>query len=169
MEQFVRDTKIATIYEGTNGIQAIDFVMRKILKDGGKSLTLLTQEIATAVAALDETKYKKEKDLFNKVLLSAQSMMQQISGYAKNNQYNLVLQNCTDFLCFASQMVVAWKLMVSAVLADSKINSASAQDKIYYQTKITDFKVYCAHYLMHNLSISKTITEFTDDVTTLEI
>lgn len=64
VEQFVRDTQIAMIYEGTNGIQAIDFVMRKILKDGGKALSALTQEIVTSVQALDEAKFKREKDLF---------------------------------------------------------------------------------------------------------
>jgi hypothetical protein len=38
-----------------------------------------------------------------------------------------------------------------------------------YQSKITDFKVYCAHYLTHNLSLAKTILDFSDDVTMLEI
>lgn len=169
VEQFVRDTKIATIYEGTNGIQAIDFVMRKILKDGGKAIGALTQEIVGAVGALDEKTFKKEKELFGKVLISAQTVMQQLSSYAKNNQYNLILQNCTDFLQFASQMVIAWKLMESAVLANSKMASANAEDKKYYETKIVDFKVYCAHYLIHNLSIAKTITDFSDDLTALEI
>jgi alkylation response protein AidB-like acyl-CoA dehydrogenase len=169
IEQFVRDTKIATIYEGTNAIQAIDFVMRKILKDGGKALGALTQEIVAAVGALDESKFKKEKDLFTKVLMSAQTTMQQLSGYAKNNQYNLILQNCTDFLQFASQMVLGWKLLESAVLADQKIAGASADDKKYYESKVTDFRVYCNQFLIHNLSIAKTITDFTDDMTTLEI
>lgn len=169
VEQFVRDTKIATIYEGTNGIQAIDFVMRKILKDGGKTITQLTQEIMASVGTLDEAKFKKEKDLFQKVLLSAQSIMQHLSAAAKNNQYNVVLQNCTDFLHFSSQLVVAWRLLDSAVLADKNLAAANPTDKVYYQSKITDFRVYCAHYLMHNLSIAKTITEFTDDVTALEI
>lgn len=169
IEQFVRDTKIATIYEGTNAIQAIDFMMRKILKDGGKALGALTQEIVAAVGALDESKFKKEKDLFTKVLMSAQTTMQQLSGYAKNNQYNLILQNCTDFLQFASQMVLGWKLLESAVLADQKIAGASADDKKYYESKVTDFKVYCNQFLIHNLSIAKTITDFTDDMTTLEI
>ena len=169
MEQFVRDTQIAMIYEGTNGIQAIDFVMRKILKDGGKSLGVLTQEIMASVAALDESKFKKEKDLFNKVLMSAQAVMQHLSTYAKNNQHDLILQNCSDFLHFASQMVVGWKLLQSAVLADSKIASASGEDKKYYESKVVDFKVYCAHYLTHNLAVAKTVTDFTDDVTTLEI
>jgi alkylation response protein AidB-like acyl-CoA dehydrogenase len=169
VEQFVRDTQIAMIYEGTNAIQAIDFVMRKILKDGGKSLGILTQEIVGAVQGLDESKFKKEKDLFNKVLLSAQNMMQQLTTYAKNNQYNLILQNCSDFLHFASQMIVGWKLLQSAVLADQKLTSATAADKVYYESKITDFRVYCAHYLTHNLSVAKTITDYTDDVTMLEI
>lgn len=101
--------------------------------------------------------------------MSAQTTMQQLSGYAKNNQYNLILQNCTDFLQFASQMVLGWKLLESAVLADQKIAGASADDKKYYESKVTDFKVYCNQFLIHNLSIAKTITDFTDDMTTLEI
>jgi alkylation response protein AidB-like acyl-CoA dehydrogenase len=169
VEQFVRDTQIAMIYEGTNGIQAIDFVMRKILKDGGKSLGALTQEVVAAVQALDDAKFKKEKDLFNKVLLSAQSVMQQITAYAKENQYNLILQNCSDFLNFAAQMLVGWRLMESAIVADKKLASVSGDEKKYYESKIVDFKVYCAHYLTHNLSLAKTMTDFTEDVTALEI
>ncbi|MCM2350813.1 MAG: acyl-CoA dehydrogenase family protein [Bacteriovoracaceae bacterium] len=169
VEQFVRDTQIAMIYEGTNGIQAIDFVMRKILKDGGKALTALTQEIVASVQALDEAKFKKEKELFGKVLMSAQGVMQQISGYAKKNEFNMILQNCTEFLNFASQMVVAWQLLESAALADKKMATASADDKKYYESKVTDFRVYCAHYLIHNLSMAKTISDFTEDMTSLEI
>lgn len=169
VEQFVRDTKIATIYEGTNGIQAIDFVMRKILKDGGKALGVMTQQIVTAVNGLDESKFKKEKDLFGKVLISAQSVMQHISGLAKNNQYNLILQNCTDFLNFASQMVMGWRLMESAVLAEQRLAGASAEERKYYESKIVDFRIYCSQYLIHNLSIAKTITDFSDDMTALEI
>ena len=169
VEQFVRDTQIAMIYEGTNGIQAIDFVMRKILKDGGKALSALTQEIVASVQALDEAKFKAEKDLFGKVLMSAQGVMQQLTGYAKNNQYNLILQNCTEFLNFASQMVMAWQLLQAAVLADQKMASATPDDKKFYETKIVDFRVYCSQYLIHNLSMAKTISDFTEDMTTLEI
>jgi hypothetical protein len=122
-----------------------------------------------AYQALDEVKFKKEKEIFGKVLASAQGVMQQISGYAKNNQYNLVLQNCTDFLNFASQLVIAWQLLESATLADQKMASASPDDKRYYESKVTDFRIYCSHYLTHNLSIAKTISDFTEDMTLLEI
>jgi alkylation response protein AidB-like acyl-CoA dehydrogenase len=169
VEQFVRDTQIAMIYEGTNGIQAIDFVMRKILKDGGKTLNLISQEIVSAVQSLDEVKFKKEKELFSKVLVTTQSIAQKISEYAKNNQFNLILQNCTDFLTFSSQVIVAWRLLESAKLSDEKLEMSTAEERKFYQSKITDFKVYCAHYLTHNLSLAKTILEFSDDMTTLEI
>lgn len=169
VEQFVRDTKIATIYEGTNAIQAIDFVMRKILKDQGKTMMWMSEEIMKMVNQLDDAKFKKEKDLMLKVMNSAQQIMGTIGGYAKNNQMNLVLQNCTDFLQFASQLVMAWRLGEAALLADKKMSSASADDKKYYESKMTDFRVYCANYLIHNLSTAKTILEFDQDVLALEI
>ena len=54
MEQFVRDARIAQIYEGTNGIQALDLVGRKLAKDNGRAIRaffqLLSQEIADASA-----------------------------------------------------------------------------------------------------------------------
>lgn len=168
IEQFVRDTKIATIYEGTNAIQAIDFVMRKILKDGGKSLTALTTQMVASVQKLDP-QFKREQELFGKVLMSAQTTMQKISEWAKAGQHNMILQNCTDFLNFASQMVVAWRLMESAQMAAQKVGTASGDDKAYYESKMVDFKVYCSQFLVHNLSIAKTITDFSEDMCSLEI
>lgn len=169
IEQFVRDIKIATIYEGTNGIQAIDFVMRKILKDGGKTIGALSQEIIACVQSLDDATFKKEKDLFSKVLMSAQAAMQHISAHAQKNKFNLVLQHCTDFQQLAGQMVVAWRLMESAKIAQAKLASAGGEEKAFLESKIVDFKIYCAHYLVHNLSYAKTITDFEEDVTSLEV
>lgn len=45
MEQFVRDARIAMIYEGTNGIQALDLVGRKLAKDGGRAITAFFREV----------------------------------------------------------------------------------------------------------------------------
>ncbi|MFA5583774.1 MAG: acyl-CoA dehydrogenase, partial [Bacteriovoracaceae bacterium] len=168
IEQFVRDTKIATIYEGTNAIQAIDLVMRKILRDGGKSLTVLTQKIVASVQSLDP-QFKKEQELFGKVLMSAQTTMQKITEWAKAGKHNMILQNCTDFLNLAAQMVMAWQLMEAAKLAAQKVGSATGDDKTYYESKIVDFKIYCSQFLVHNLSLAKTITDFEEDMSTLEI
>ncbi len=59
--------------------------------------------------------------------------------------------------------------MESAKIAQTKLSSATGDEKKYLESKIVDFKTYCAHYLIHNLSISKTITDYGDDVTALEL
>jgi len=169
IEQFVRDIKIATIYEGTNSIQAIDFVMRKILKDGGKAISALSAEIVTSLQGLDDATFKKEKELFGKVMMSAQAVMQHISSHAQKNKFNLVLQHCTDFQQLAAQMVVAWRLMESAKVAQQKLAGATGDEKVFLESKIVDFKTYCTHWLVHNLSYAKTITDYEDDVTALEM
>jgi hypothetical protein len=66
-------------------------------------------------------------------------------------------------------MVVAWRLMESAEIAQQKLASASGEEKKYLESKMVDFKIYCSHYLVHNLSIAKTITDLSDDVSALEL
>ena len=51
MEQYVRDARIAMIYEGTNGIQALDLVGRKLAQNGGRAIQLLFATLATEIAA----------------------------------------------------------------------------------------------------------------------
>src|SRR5207253_1693809 len=51
MEQFVRDGRIAMIYEGANGIQALDLVGRKLPKDGGRALQAFLAEVAAYIKA----------------------------------------------------------------------------------------------------------------------
>jgi 3-(methylsulfanyl)propanoyl-CoA dehydrogenase len=54
MEQFVRDARIAMVYEGTNGIQALDLVGRKLPKDGGRALMGFFGEVSQFLAASKE-------------------------------------------------------------------------------------------------------------------
>ena len=57
MEQFVRDARIAMVYEGTNGVQALDLVGRKLAANGGRALRVFMEEVSTLIAetAADET------------------------------------------------------------------------------------------------------------------
>jgi hypothetical protein len=50
MEQFVRDARIAMIYEGANGIQALDLVGRKLARDGGRAITAFFKEVSDFIA-----------------------------------------------------------------------------------------------------------------------
>jgi 3-(methylthio)propanoyl-CoA dehydrogenase len=165
IEQFVRDTKIASLYEGTNGIQAIDFVTRKILKDGGQALKQLSEEVFKTSNQLSDD-FSFERGIFSKALAAAQEAMGFIGKKAKNNEINFVLQNCKDFLDLSAHIVVAWRLMESAWIADEKLKSTTnADDKDYLESKIVDFKIYCSNYLVQAISLAKAITSMDQDIT----
>lgn len=169
VEQFVRDIKIASIYEGTNGIQAMDFVMRKILKDGGATLKLLSEDIFKTSNNLDDS-FSFERGQFSKALGAAQDAMGFIGKKAKAGEMNYVLQNCKDFLDLSSHIVVAWRLMESANIALKKMESAASDDeKEFLQTKVDDFRIYCAQFLPHAVANAKTITATEADITTYKL
>ena len=169
IEQFVRDTKIASIYEGTNAIQAIDFVTRKILKDGGQALKQLSEDIFKTSNNLSD-EFSFERGIFSKALAAAQEAMGFIGKKAKNNEMNFVLQNCKDFLDLSAHIVVAWRLMESAWIAGEKLKTAEGEEeKEYLESKIVDFKIYCSQYLVQSLALAKSVTSLDVDITTYKV
>jgi hypothetical protein len=169
VEQFVRDGVIAKIYEGTNGIQAIDFVMRKILKDGGKSLSFLSEVMMKDIMAIDEGKFGVEKKLLLTTATQAKEAMDFIGAKAREKDFNAVLQNCSDILTLYGHILVAWRLSKSAVLALSKHDAANEADKAYYQSKVADFRVYTKQFLPHAIACAKTVLTTDDDLTAFDI
>ena len=168
IEQFMRDTKITAIYEGTNGIQAIDFVMRKILKDGGKAFQALGGKMQKTLAEPGMSELKKEGEM---LAMSMQKAMEIAAGFGdlmKKNRVNMVLQHCTDFLNFSGNLIVAWRLLVHALKAKELMATASADEKIYLEGKVIDFKIFSHYYLNHNIALAKTITGCDQEVALLE-
>jgi alkylation response protein AidB-like acyl-CoA dehydrogenase len=167
VEQFVRDTVIGRIYEGTNGIQAMDFVLRKILKDGGKVLGVISKEILADVEKLD-AQFSNEKELLMKSLGLAQKVLISFQEKAKANRMEEILQDCSDFQLLASYLFVSWKLGVSAQVALEKSKTEGDKDH-FYQSKIDDFKIYCQHYLVHSSALAKTMTLLDQDLKKLAL
>lgn len=169
IEQFARDTKISTIYEGTNGIQAIDFTMRKVLKDNAKTLMGVGAKIQKALAASEAAEFKNECDFLGKNLQKTQEILVKFSDYMKKNDADGVLQHATAFLNFAGNLIVAWRLLESAIEAKKKMASASAEDKEYYQTKVVDFKIFVQHYLTRNSSLAQSMLNFDNELSQLKV
>jgi alkylation response protein AidB-like acyl-CoA dehydrogenase len=82
MEQFVRDARIAQIYEGANGIQALDLVGRKLGKDGGRALMAFFNEVQTY---LKERVSRDEMNVYLKPLGQSLAHLQQASMWFMNN------------------------------------------------------------------------------------
>jgi alkylation response protein AidB-like acyl-CoA dehydrogenase len=82
MEQFVRDARIAQIYEGANGIQALDLVGRKLGKDGGRAIMSFFNEVQTY---LKERANSDEMNVYLKPLGASLAHLQQASMWFMNN------------------------------------------------------------------------------------
>jgi len=133
IEQLVRDTRIAQIYEGTNGIQALDFLGRKVIGDDVKALTEFIDDHKVNLAALKQTNPKyisKVTQLFDQLLDVSHSI-----NSNKATRPALINACAVDFLDAFGYIVYGyfWCLMLD--VAKSNTDKEFAQQKQY----LTDF------------------------------
>jgi alkylation response protein AidB-like acyl-CoA dehydrogenase len=170
IEQFARDMKIATIYEGTNGIQAIDFTSRKVLRDNAKTFMNVGAKIQKAMARPEAAAFKDEIAFLGKNLEKAQAIVQKLGTEAKANNMDGVLFHATNFLAFSGNLVASWLLLENACEASKMLGSASNQDdKDFYQSKIIDFKFFVQQQLVKNVALSHSILGFSEDLSSLKV
>ncbi len=168
IEQFARDTKIATIYEGTNGIQAMDFVMRKILKDKGETFMALGAKIQESLKSPAAANWKNECASLATSMQKAQAILEQYGKYAGENDFDSILASSTDFLSYCGNLIVAWRLLSGAIVAQEMLDKGEGE-KSYLESKILDFKIFCQHYLSRNSGIAQSILNFDQDWTKVEV
>ena len=148
LEQYVRDAKIDTLYEGTTAIQGLDFFFRKIIKDNGRSLTKLAKEMGAFVAAGGPN--TTEKAVLGKSLEDMQAIITQLISHAMASQekpeeiYKCGL-NTSRLLMAVGDVIISWLLLRQADIAATKIDAATGKDKEFYEGKIA-----AARYFVHN-------------------
>jgi alkylation response protein AidB-like acyl-CoA dehydrogenase len=165
LEQYVRDAKIDTLYEGTTAIQGLDFFFRKIVKDGGKAIRKIGKEIG-ALAASGGTHAELKVQLgaaLNEVNTSIGAMV----GVAMASQeepkeiYKVGL-NTSRLLMNVGDIICAWLLIRQADVAAEKLATASEKDKAFYQGKIAAAKFFVDNVLPH-IAVDRAIIEKTDN------
>ena len=174
IEQYVRDAKIDTLYEGTTAIQGMDFFFRKIIRDQAQalgSIAMQIQEFAQNVDAQDGA-LKKERELLGKGLEDTQGILGAMVGPLMasdprqeggdvTNLYK-VGQNTSRLLLGAGDLVVGWLLLRQAEIAVEKVDSAEGKDKDFYTGKIAAAKFF-ASQVLPRLASERAIAEATDN------
>ncbi|MFF8770105.1 acyl-CoA dehydrogenase [Kitasatospora sp. NPDC015120] len=154
IEQYIRDAKIDTLYEGTTAIQGQDFFFRKIVKDGGQALTALSEQIqkflasaegGDALAAERALLAKAAGDLeaiVGKLLADLSSVEQDVK-----NMYKVGL-NTTRLLMVSGDVVVGWLLLRQAAVALAKLEAgASEKDVPFYRGKVAAARFFAKNVL----------------------
>jgi hypothetical protein len=124
IEQYIRDAKIDTIYEGTTGIQALDLFFRKIARDQGVALASLAGEILEFVkGGGDDDLLAAERELLGKVLDDTQGQLAAMVEYltsslggAKEQIYKVGLHT-DSMLESLAETVIAWQMLRQAAIA----------------------------------------------------
>src|SRR4051812_24558677 len=173
IEQYVRDAKIDTLYEGTTAIQGQDFFFRKIVKDQAKALGFLAAEIEQFLSnEAGNGRLKVERDLLAKALEDAQGLVdlmintlmsadESAEGGDIKNIYKVGL-NTTRLLMMLGDVVCAWLLLRGAEVALEKLSGeVSAKDKAFYEGKVAAAQFF-AHHNLPRLSAELAIAEATD-------
>lgn len=166
MEQFVRDTKIATIYEGTNGIQAIDFVMRKILRDQGKTFGKVMEKMAKSLNQGVPEELTQEVGLIKESVKNSQEIMSYFKELITTGKQNKILEHCSDFLNFFGNLFLAWILLEHAKEASKLLKD---DPKGFFKSKISDFKVFSSQYLGNNKALAYSILNSKEELSKIEI
>jgi alkylation response protein AidB-like acyl-CoA dehydrogenase len=168
IEQYIRDAKIDSLYEGTTAIQAQDFFFRKIARDQGGALAHVAGQIQTF---LDSASARPELAESRASLAAAnadlQAMLVAMTGFLMASQqnprelYRLGLES-VRFLLAVGDLLIGWMLLHHAELAlDALDANPSAADRAYYAGKVTTATFFVATVLPR-LASDRKIVESAD-------
>jgi hypothetical protein len=170
LEQYIRDSKIDSLYEGTTAIQALDFFFRKIVRDRGEALQFLTAQISTTIETCDEA-LKPQAELVQTALDDVTAMTGALTGFLMSATQNpteiyKVGLGSVRYLLAVGDLLIGWRLLVHAGVAHAALADAptrgSASDKSFYQGKIAT-ATFFAKNMLPKLTAQRTIIESIDD------
>ncbi|WP_449062553.1 acyl-CoA dehydrogenase [Planomonospora algeriensis] len=141
IEQYIRDAKIDSLYEGTTAIQGLDLFFRKVLRNQGAALgSLYTDVKAFAASEAGNGRLKVERALLDEAADEVKAMADTMAGWAIGSMedpkevYKVGL-NTTRFLLALGDLVIGWLLLRQAEIALAALGS-SEEDRSFYTGKV---------------------------------
>ncbi|HEX4432003.1 MAG TPA: acyl-CoA dehydrogenase [Frankiaceae bacterium] len=170
IEQYIRDAKIDTLYEGTTSIQGIDYFFRKIVRDKGTALGYLVEQIQETVKGdPGGGELATERELLGQAVEDLQAivatMVGQLTSAAEDraNVYKVGL-NGTRLLMASGDVVTGWLLVRQAEVAGEALargSELSARDQAFYQGKVAAAKWF-ARNVLTGLAAQRALAESVD-------
>ncbi|MUL82611.1 MULTISPECIES: acyl-CoA dehydrogenase [unclassified Mycolicibacterium] len=153
IEQYIRDAKIDSLYEGTTAIQAQDFFFRKIVRDKGQALAFVAGEIEQFIKnESGNGRLKTERALLATALQDVQGMAATLTGYLMAAQedaasiYKVGLGS-VRFLLSVGDLLLGWLLLRQAAVAIEKLDAGATGDERTY----LDGKIAAASFFAKNM------------------
>ncbi len=159
IEQYIRDQKIDSLYEGTTHIQALDLFFRKIGRDRGATLTALVGQVAKTAASLPAD-LGVEAAALQAAVADVQGIMGAMMGKLGQSVYHVGFQG-NRILFALAELVIGWRLAVSAQVAHGKVGAATGEEKAFYRGKLAAARFY-AKNILPGLALTRKLIEAGD-------
>ena len=173
IEQYIRDSKIDSLYEGTTAIQSLDFFFRKIGRDGGATVTALLTEIAAFAAADNGNgRLKAERAALAEGLANVQAALNAMSAFAlasleRPEEIYKVGLTSVRLLLAVGDLIIGWLLGRQAEVALRALDNGdglSDSDRDFYTGKLAVAKFFATTVLPRLESDRKIIEQTTTDL-----
>ena len=178
MEQYIRDAKIDSLYEGTTAIQSLDFFFRKMVRDQGAAVQSLLAEVAAFAAAEDDQdgQLKTERAAIAEGVTQVEAMLSAMTGFLigsleqPEEAYKIGQQSVRLLLAFGD-LIVAWLLGRQAEVAGRALgkcpyitSALTESDRDFYTGKLAAARFFATTVLPRLESDRKIIEATTNDL-----
>ncbi len=158
-QQYYRDIRIISLYEGTTGIQSLDLLGRKITVKNGKALKLLAEEIQQTInSANNYTNLKPYATMLLENVGLVQKVISILMPHALKGNYERFLADATVFMDFLGTIVVGWQWLKTASTAQEILEKNEGnQSNAFYESKIHTMKFFYTYELIKTKGLAKTL------------
>ena len=149
LQQYYRDIRISSIYEGTTGIQSQDLLGRKMMLNNGEGAKLLLDEIKMTIEkASQDDELKKWASSLNDQLDQSQKILFHLMPFALKGDYERFLADASIFMEFFSLILVGWSWLEIGVATKYALSSSnSTLDSKFYQGKLDALEYFYVYEL----------------------
>lgn len=151
LQQYYRDVRIMSLYEGTTGIQSLDLLGRKVTMQNGAALHLLMEKITEVTSeASNHEELKPYSDKLMKTVGYVQRALEHLLPMAMKGDYESFLADATEFMKMTSNIVAAYQWLKMATRAKHALVTGDTKYKTsFYENKIHTMKFYFKYELPH--------------------
>lgn len=164
LQQYYRDIRIISIYEGTTGIQSLDLLGRKVGLKNGKVLEWLAQEIQQTIhqASAHESLQSYIRELGENLSL-IQKVLGTLMPKAQNGDFERYLADATIFMDLFGTIIIGWQWLKMGVSAQNALDAEEKPfSKEFYEAKIHTLKFFYKYEMSRCKGLAKTIMDELD-------
>jgi alkylation response protein AidB-like acyl-CoA dehydrogenase len=169
IEQYIRDAKIDSLYEGTTAIQALDFFFRKLVRDRGEALAHVAAQVSATIDTCDSA-LQPQADRLRTALEDVQAITATLTGYLMSasetpTQVYKVGLASVRFLLAVGDLIIGWRLLVQAGVAHAALAAGPSEaDEAFYRGKIATAAFFCSNMLPTITGVRRIVENLDDEI-----